>query len=110
MLLLYRESAKSLTYVPVKSLYLPDFIHAMPPVATALHGCLHTVALELGLQIVQAQLNMAHTLPFNTQLQSSQNELQPVHGRLWLWVCVHDVYLHAFSKLSLEYVHTAECL
>ena len=47
--------------------------HAIPAVAAALHGCLNAVALELGLEVVQGQLHMPHTLSFYTQLHSTNS-------------------------------------
>lgn len=55
-------SASRLAYVPTQPLDFPDFAHAISAVPAALHGSLHTVALELGFEIIQAQLHMPHTL------------------------------------------------
>lgn len=58
------------------SLYLFDLIKLLPPVARALQRGHHKVLLELGLEVVQAQLSDAHALALNAQLVRGRVQLR----------------------------------
>jgi len=75
-----KQSLGFCTYVPVQTLNLLHLIHAMPPVTAALHGCCHTMSLELGLQIIQAQLHMPQPFSFYPQLQHKYERSEQMQG------------------------------